>query len=57
MSGAQVRAPAWVRAIAAEWLWRLAHEPRRLAGRYAACIAVLPGLTLRALATRKGRTG
>ncbi len=33
VSGAQVRAPAWVRAIAAEWLWRLAHEPRRLAGR------------------------
>lgn len=57
VSGAQVRAPVWVRAIAAEWLWRLAHEPRRLAGRYAACIAVLPGLTVKALAARKGRAG
>lgn len=54
VSGAQVRAPAWVRAIAAEWLWRLAGAPRRLGGRYAACIAALPGLTLRALAARKG---
>jgi exopolysaccharide biosynthesis WecB/TagA/CpsF family protein len=60
LSGAQSRAPAWVRALAAEWLWRLASDPQRLAGRYAACLAALPGLTLRALAeghARKGQAG
>ncbi len=30
------RAPALVSALNAEWLWRLAREPRRLASRYAA---------------------
>jgi exopolysaccharide biosynthesis WecB/TagA/CpsF family protein len=55
VSGAQMRAPALVRAIAAEWLWRLAWAPRRLGRRYAACIAALPGLTLRALAARRGQ--
>lgn len=52
ISGAQTRAPALVRALAAEWLWRLALSPRRLAARYGACLAALPGLTLKAL---KGR--
>ncbi len=28
------RAPAWIRALALEWAWRLALEPRRLARRY-----------------------
>ena len=58
ISGAQTRAPKWVRAIAAEWLWRMISNPRRLAARYGACIVILPGLTLRALATRVrgGRT-
>lgn len=53
VSGAQTRAPAWVQAIAAEWLWRLALSPRRLAARYGACLIALPGLTLRALAERR----
>lgn len=53
ISGAQVRAPAWVRAIAAEWLWRMLSNPRRLAARYGACLLALPGLTLRALAARR----
>ena len=52
ISGAQVRAPAWARAIAAEWLWRLLGSSRRLAARYGACILALPGLTLRALSSR-----
>ena len=52
ISGAQVRAPAWARAIAAEWLWRLFGSPRRLAARYGACLLALPGLTLRALSSR-----
>lgn len=53
ISGAQVRAPDWVRAIAAEWLWRMLSNPRRLAARYGACLLALPGLTLRALAARR----
>lgn len=53
IAGSQVRAPRIVRALAAEWLWRLAHDPGRLAGRYAACIAVLPGLVGRALRSRQ----
>jgi GT2 family glycosyltransferase len=32
-----------------------ARAPRRLGGRYAACIAALPGLALRALAARQGQ--
>lgn len=53
ISGAQTRAPAWVRAIAAEWLWRMLSNPKRLAARYGACILALPGLTLRALMARR----
>lgn len=52
LSGAQTRAPAWARAIAAEWLWRLALSPRRMAARYGACALVLPRLTWRALSAR-----
>jgi exopolysaccharide biosynthesis WecB/TagA/CpsF family protein len=57
VAGTQVRAPRIVRALAAEWLWRLSRNPRRLAGRYAACAAVLPGLTGRALARRFAAAG
>lgn len=53
ISGRQTRAPAWVRAIAAEWLWRMLGNPRRLAARYGACLAILPGLTRAALAARR----
>jgi N-acetylglucosaminyldiphosphoundecaprenol N-acetyl-beta-D-mannosaminyltransferase len=53
LAGSQVRAPAFVRALAAEWLWRLGTNPRRLAGRYGACLAVLPSLAGTALATRR----
>ena len=52
IAGSQTRAPEWVRKIAAEWLWRLVRNPRRLAARYGACILKLPGLTLRALTVR-----
>ena len=57
LSGTQTRAPAVVRAIAMEWLWRLASSPRRLAGRYAACSAILPRLTVEALRARMKRAG
>ncbi|WP_299855101.1 WecB/TagA/CpsF family glycosyltransferase [uncultured Roseobacter sp.] len=52
ISGQQVRAPRLVRALAAEWLWRLASNPRRLARRYGACIAILPRLLHRSLRIR-----
>lgn len=42
IAGSQTRAPAWVRAIAMEWLWRALSAPRRLIPRYAACAAILP---------------
>jgi exopolysaccharide biosynthesis WecB/TagA/CpsF family protein len=42
LAGRQTRAPAWVRRIAMEWLWRAASQPRRLIPRYAACAAILP---------------
>lgn len=54
VAGTQVRAPALMRALAAEWLWRLGTDPRRLAGRYAACLAILPTLLRGALETRRG---
>jgi len=52
ISGSETRAPKWVRAIAAEWLWRMLSNPKRLAGRYAACILALPRLIMRAISTR-----
>ncbi len=56
IAGHQVRAPVWVRKIAMEWLWRMLSNPRRLARRYLDCALVLPSLTGRAIAARKGRT-
>lgn len=57
LAGTQTRAPVWVRRIAAEWLWRLAGNPRRLARRYADCFAVLPRHASAALRTRRSRAG
>jgi exopolysaccharide biosynthesis WecB/TagA/CpsF family protein len=54
LAGTRRRAPVLIRQLAAEWLWRLALEPRRLGRRYAACIGVLPGLTMSALRVRNG---
>ena len=53
VSGAQRRAPRLLRNLAGEWLWRLAGNPTRLGRRYAACAAILPGLTLRAVGARR----
>jgi N-acetylglucosaminyldiphosphoundecaprenol N-acetyl-beta-D-mannosaminyltransferase len=52
LSGAQSRAPIWVRQIAMEWLWRAMSSPRRLIPRYAACAAILPGQIAEALKQR-----
>ena len=54
IAGHQRRAPAWVRAIAMEWLWRALSAPRRLLPRYAACAAILPGEAKKALLLRYG---
>ena len=56
LSGAQRRAPAWVRALALEWLWRMAGNPRRPARRYALSARVLPGLIREALRQRRARS-
>lgn len=58
IAGTQQRAPVWMQAVAAEWLWRLFSSPGRLGARYIACMLALPGLTARALQTRRagGRT-
>lgn len=53
IAGTQRRAPSWVQKIAAEWLWRLLSNPRRLATRYGACLLVLPKLFIRALRARR----
>lgn len=34
LTGQQRRAPRWMSNVGLEWLFRLAHDPRRLAGRY-----------------------
>ncbi|WP_224380216.1 WecB/TagA/CpsF family glycosyltransferase [Roseovarius carneus] len=47
LGGHQRRAPAWVRAIALEWLWRALSSPARLVPRYAKCFAILPALIWR----------
>ena len=54
LAGNQTRAPAWVRKLALEWLWRMLSAPRRLGPRYARCAAILPGQVAAALALRRG---
>lgn len=53
IAGTQRRAPAWLRAIALEWLWRLLSDPRRLALRYLQSALILPGHVMRALRMRR----
>jgi len=48
LAGSQKRAPRWVRRIAAEWLWRMLSDPRRMVGRYSRAALVLPGHAWRA---------
>lgn len=52
IAGTQIRAPRWVRRLALEWVWRVVHDPTRLAARYAACIAIMPRLVLDSLHRR-----
>lgn len=48
LAGDQSRAPRWVRALALEWVWRMASQPKRLVPRYAKDAALLPRLAWRA---------
>jgi exopolysaccharide biosynthesis WecB/TagA/CpsF family protein len=57
LSGAQMRAPVWVRRLALEWLWRLVSSPRRLAARYGACFLILPQAAWTAMRFRPEATG
>jgi N-acetylglucosaminyldiphosphoundecaprenol N-acetyl-beta-D-mannosaminyltransferase len=50
------RAPQWMRRTGLEWVFRLAGEPKRLAGRYARDAVVFPRLLLEE-ATRRSRGG
>jgi exopolysaccharide biosynthesis WecB/TagA/CpsF family protein len=34
ITGVETRAPPWIQQLSLEWLYRLLHNPRRLAGRY-----------------------
>jgi exopolysaccharide biosynthesis WecB/TagA/CpsF family protein len=49
MTGRESRAPARVRASGFEWAWRVAQDPRRLAGRYARGCLTMGRLALTAL--------
>ncbi|HEX2100681.1 MAG TPA: WecB/TagA/CpsF family glycosyltransferase [Candidatus Synoicihabitans sp.] len=51
LSGRVRQAPKWCRELGAEWLWRLAREPRRLAPRY---LRSAPLFALRAVAQATG---
>lgn len=44
LAGVQRRAPRWIQLLRLEWMFRLATDPRRLAGRYARDAAVFPRL-------------
>lgn len=54
-AGTRRRAPAWMQRSGTEWLYRLASEPRRLAGRYTRVNARFAGLLLAERLRRGGR--
>ncbi len=49
IAGTQVRAPSVTQRAGLEWAWRMLHNPRRLAPRYARCLAVVPRLLVRTI--------
>ncbi len=55
LSGAQNRAPVWMRELAMEWLWRLGQDPGRMWRRYRDCFAILPSLAAASLRLRLSR--
>jgi exopolysaccharide biosynthesis WecB/TagA/CpsF family protein len=58
LAGRTPRAPRWMRAVGAEWLYRLALEPRRLFRRYVVGNPLFIARALRlALTTPRARRG
>lgn len=55
LAGEKKRAPRWMRHVGMEWLYRMASEPNRLAGRYARDAWVFPRLVWREWAQASGR--
>ena len=49
VAGTQSRAPSITQKAGLEWAWRMLHEPRRLAPRYARCMAAVPRLVARTM--------
>ena len=56
IGGGQTRAPSLFQAAGLEWLWRLLHNPRRLAGRYALSALYLMRYNVRELLDRRRQT-
>ena len=54
ISGRQRRAPHVVQKLKAEWLWRLAGDPRRMALRYGSCALVLADVVMKLPLGRAG---
>lgn len=58
-AGRARRAPGWMRRTGLEWLYRLAHEPRRLGGRYASDLRwlsrIAAGVLLERMTARRPR--
>jgi N-acetylglucosaminyldiphosphoundecaprenol N-acetyl-beta-D-mannosaminyltransferase len=57
LAGEVRRAPAWVQSAGLEWLWRLAHEPRRLFRRYVIQDSRFAVIAVRELLARRRRSG
>ena len=57
LAGDVRRAPAWVQSAGLEWLWRFAHEPRRLFRRYVIRDSRFAVIAARELLARRGRSG
>lgn len=57
LAGHQTRAPKVLQAAGFEWLWRVLSNPRRLAGRYAACLMAFPGVIIRSALQRRPLPG
>lgn len=49
IANTQTRAPRLTHRLGLEWAWRMLRDPRRLAPRYARCMAIIPSLTIRNL--------
>jgi N-acetylglucosaminyldiphosphoundecaprenol N-acetyl-beta-D-mannosaminyltransferase len=56
LAGTARRAPGWIQSLGFEWLWRLAHEPRRLFGRYIVRDSRFAVIAARELLTRWRRS-